>query len=380
MEREEQGLSNRPSQMAKEGWSYTPEQRRAIMTATQMLNSGTLDEESFRLLEQLTSRTRHQPTAAVPGSGSSPGMVQQPATPKRTQAEAEPPEEQAAEKKSEAESSPGDLLKEPVEAGVVVGSLRAAQEDKWICKVPSCTGSFHRLEDCRIFHGMEPEDRVKLVEHHKLCLGCLTPGHGRAARSCPYKEERADECQRTSCKARHHRLLHLDKRKGKASPGGGPPTRSPSVLGDPTPTEEPGHEVQLVAQWVSTKGGAPSLVFWDTGSQVTLVTYKVARAMGLPAIPGSPLRLEGIGDGHRPRAATRFKVPLVDTGGRVITVTAYGVDSIMSPLGGGDITLMREAFPEVPTGGLVPAVGEVSRLMGQDNLSLFPTEATPRCT
>jgi hypothetical protein len=121
-------------------------------------------------------------------------------------------------------------------------------------------------------------------------------------------------------------------------------------------------------------------VFWDTGSQVTLVTYKVARAMGLPAIPGSPLRLEGIGDGHRPRAATRFKVPLVDTGGRVITVTAYGVDSIMSPLGGGDITLMREAFPEVPTGGLVPAVGEVSRLMGQDNLSLFPTEATPRCT
>jgi len=67
-------------------------------------------------------------------------------------------------------------------------------------------------------------------------------------------------------------------------------------------------------------------------------------------------------------------VPLVVTGGRVITVTAYGVDNIMSPLGGGDITLMREAFPEVPTGGLVSASGEVSLLMGQDNLSLFPTE------
>jgi hypothetical protein len=119
---------------------------------------------------------------------------------------------------------------------------------------------------------------------------------------------------------------------------------------------------------------APSLVFWDMGSQVTLITYKVARAMGLPAIPGSPLRLEGIGDGHRPKAATRFKVPLIDTGGRAITVTAYGVDNIMSPLGGGDITLMREVFPEVPSGGLVPAVGVVSMLMGQDNLSLFPTE------
>ena len=70
----------------------------------------------------------------------------------------------------------------------------------------------------------------------------------------------------------------------------------------------------MVAQWVTTKGGVPSLVFWDTGSQVTLVTQKMAHAIGLVAIPCSPLRLEGIWDHHRPRAATRFKVPLVDTG------------------------------------------------------------------
>jgi hypothetical protein len=42
---------------------------------------------------------------------------------------------------------------------------------------------------------MEPEDRVKLVERHKVCLGCLTSGHGRTARSCPYKEERVDAMQ-----------------------------------------------------------------------------------------------------------------------------------------------------------------------------------------
>jgi hypothetical protein len=130
--------------------------------------------------------------------------------------------------------------------------------------------------------------------------------------------------------------------------------------------------VQLVAQWVSTKGGVPALVFWDTGSQVTLVTQKMAHALGLTAIPSSPLRLEGIGEGHRPRAATRFKV--VDSGGRTITVTAYGVDVIMSSLVGGDVALMRETFPEVPADGLISTSGEVSLLMGQDNLSLFPTE------
>jgi hypothetical protein len=67
-------------------------------------------------------------------------------------------------------------------------------------------------------------------------------------------------------------------------------------------------------------------------------------------------------------------VPLIDTGGRVITVTAYGIENIMSPLESGDITLMRETFPEVPNSGLVVAAGEVSLLMGQKNLSLFPTE------
>jgi hypothetical protein len=221
---------------------------------------------------------------------------------------------------------------------------------------------------------MEPEDRFKLVDHHGVCLGCLTPGHGQAARSCPYEEERADTCKRAACRRRHHYLLHVEQCKAKKGPGKSPPTQLPSVLEDPRPTEDPGGEVQLVAQWVSTKGGVPALVFWDTGSQVTLVTQKMANALGLTAIPSSPLRLEGIGEGHRPRAATRFKVPLVDTGGRAITVTAYGVDVIMSSLVGGDVTLMRETFPEVPAGGLVSTSGEVSLLMGQDNLSLFPTE------
>ncbi len=260
------------------------------------------------------------------------------------------------------------------EQGVIVGSLRTMPTDRWTCKVPACTGKFHRLKDCRRFHKMEPEERLRLADLHGLCLGCLTPGHGRAARACPYEEERADACKKAACRRRHHQLLHVEERKAKKSPGRSPLERPPSPHEDPTPTEDLGCEVQLVAQWVSTKGGAPALVFWDTGSQVTLVTQKMARALSLAAIPSSPLRLEGIGEGHRPRAATRFKVPLIDTGGRTIVVTAYGVDVIMSPLIGGDAALMRETFPEVPAGGLVSASGEVSLLIGQDNLSLFPAE------
>jgi hypothetical protein len=96
--------------------------------------------------------------------------------------------------------------------------------------------------------------------------------------------------------------------------------------------------------------------------------------MGLRAVPSSPLKLEGIGDGHGTTTRARYKVPLLDIGGRVITPLAFGVEHIMSPMKEGDLASMRAAFPEVPTDGLVTAAGEVSLLMGQDNLSLFPVE------
>jgi hypothetical protein len=67
-------------------------------------------------------------------------------------------------------------------------------------------------------------------------------------------------------------------------------------------------------------------------------------------------------------------VPLLDLGRRVILVTVHGIKRIISPLKEGDLASMKEAFPEVRTGGLVTAAGEVSLLMGQDNLSQFPSE------
>ncbi len=206
------------------------EQRRVIMAVTQMLDTGTLDERSSQLLEQLAGYIRCLPTEAVHGSKSDPEVTPQPAPPREEPTEAE------SSKEPGVEPNPDGVSGNPAEEKVVVGSLRTTPEDKWTCKVPSCTGRFHCLKDCRFFPGMEPEDRIKLVEHHDLCLGCLTPGHGRAAPSCLYTEERADACQRSACKGRHHHLLHVEKRKAKKSSRKGSPAQLPSVLGDPTPT------------------------------------------------------------------------------------------------------------------------------------------------
>jgi hypothetical protein len=53
MERKRQESSGEPSQTAEEEQSRISEKRRVIMAVTQMLDSGTLDEKSLRLLEQL---------------------------------------------------------------------------------------------------------------------------------------------------------------------------------------------------------------------------------------------------------------------------------------------------------------------------------------
>jgi hypothetical protein len=67
------------------------------------------------------------------------------------------------------------------------------------------------------------------------------------------------------------------------------------------------------------------LVFWDTGSQVTLTMHMGAQSIKLQAIPGSPLNLVGIENEQCSRATVRYKVPLINICGRTILLMASSV-------------------------------------------------------
>jgi hypothetical protein len=69
MERKGQETSDTPSQMAGEGQNRMSEKRKVIMAVTQMLDSGTLDERSSQLLEQLADYIWHLPTEAARETG-----------------------------------------------------------------------------------------------------------------------------------------------------------------------------------------------------------------------------------------------------------------------------------------------------------------------
>jgi hypothetical protein len=87
-------------------------------------------------------------------------------------------------------------------------------------------------------------------------------------------------CRENKCRRRHRRLLYVETAQAKARQS--PVERNASVsVSELTQVEDRRLAVQLVAQWVNTPGGGSCLVFWDTGSQVTLITHKAAQAMRL---------------------------------------------------------------------------------------------------
>jgi hypothetical protein len=132
--------------------------------------------------------------------------------------------------------------------------------------------------------------------------------------------------------------------------------------------------VQLMTQWVKDGGGESCLAFWDLGSQVSLVTTQYAQERKLIQMGRSSLKLSGLGSGPALRATYRYKVTLTRTDGQIVELVAHGLETIASNLDAIDPRVLRQAFPEVPEGGLEGASGRVSLLIGQDNLRLFPTE------
>jgi hypothetical protein len=169
MEGEEQKPPGGPPQATKGEDNQLSEEKRAMVALARILGAGPLGGRSLRLLEQSADCVQHPQ--------------------EETLREAEPAKRAAAQQTTSmegesAEAAPAKALTgEPsrsgdpehiTEEGVIVGSLRTISTERWTCKVPACTGKFHRLKVCRRFHKMEPEERLRLVDLHDLCLGCLT--------------------------------------------------------------------------------------------------------------------------------------------------------------------------------------------------------------
>ncbi len=87
----------------------------------------------------------------------------------------------------ESMNQPAPKLESSVPA-VAVGVLRAEKPkdvSQWRCKVPTCSESYHPLEQCPLFLQVSAEERGELVALSNLCRGCLTPATAPGSRPVP---------------------------------------------------------------------------------------------------------------------------------------------------------------------------------------------------
>ena len=83
--------------------------------------------------------------------------------------------------------------------GATGESLRTSYGKK---RCPIHQSTSHILQECKSFEGMLTNEKVKVVEEHKLCLCCLLPGHRLS------KCRRRNRCEVENCDKRHHTLVH----------------------------------------------------------------------------------------------------------------------------------------------------------------------------
>jgi hypothetical protein len=127
----------------------------------------------------------------------------------------------------------------------------------------------------------------------------------------------------------------------------------------------------MLAQRVETCGGEDLIAFWDSGSQVTMLTHRKAAAAGLRPVAADPLVVKGFRS-EGVLLETGYHVPLKTKDGDMHTLFAYGMDEIVTEVNSSLDQEEGAAFPQVEWEDVKGVAGRVDLLLGFDNMGCFP--------
>ncbi|XP_043228628.1 uncharacterized protein LOC122392278 [Amphibalanus amphitrite] len=172
-----------------------------------------------------------------------------------------------------------------------------------------CKGD-HTVTHCQEFASLPVDERASVVRQHGLCWACLRQGH--IARKCPSRQR----CTTApDCTGWHHPLLHGAPRvfPSQLTAAVTEATNNPTHVG--SATEEDGAKVllQILPLQVSGPCGQRTVnVMLDLGSQITLITEKLANDLGVTG-PVDNLRLSTV-SGTRSHRSYRVEFDLQPRG------------------------------------------------------------------
>lgn len=174
-----------------------------------------------------------------------------------------------------------------------------------VSKCVSCKGN-HPLYACKDFIKLSPEDRLKLVQRHRLCVNCFKDGHNAAKctlRSC------------TKCTKKHNSLVHLNIESSKSPKVAVTDSKQVSESSK-LPMKNDENSLSMTALQRNPPKGYVILstakvklildngqdiecrAILDSGSQVNIMTEGLVRKLGLrPAYKS--MTIQGIGRGKQ---------------------------------------------------------------------------------
>ena len=182
----------------------------------------------------------------------------------------------------------------------------------YVCKY------MHYVDQCPQFKSMTPKQRWEIVKEQKACFSCLKRSKGHTASNCLRKRECQEKTHDgSSCKKPHHRLLH-----GNTSPD---PRNVVGSIQDNSEAVLP--IISATVKGPNNKCGKAS-VFYDSGSQVSMIRDDFAEELGLESKPVT-ISIAKVGETEQELNTKLYKVPIYAANGRAIqTIEAVGIPQI----------------------------------------------------
>ena len=235
----------------------------------------------------------------------------------------------------------------------------------------------HRLYDCPEFMKLSETARAQHLEKVGGCSVCTNPDHGEKNCTSSYQKCGVITDGTNKCQARHNRVLHGANSAfiinnlvevNNISKG-------PEVNIEPPP-------VLLFIQKLVLRGKHHISLLYDSGSNTSLITRRLAKLLGLPRrkvscwvtiATKSPELVETY--------AYEMTFPIVTENGEWHKrITLYEVpDEITSPPQRVDVSPAYRLFPNVPKGSLERPTERVSILLGMDCADIMPVGGDPQC-
>jgi hypothetical protein len=245
-----------------------------------------------------------------------------------------------------------------------------------------------RLGACHEFRSLSLSDRAALVERVGGCALCLdfTGEHKRDACTALYRGAPMSKCDIESggvqCGQKHNSLLHgSTTRFCNMTQGSRDMVHVNCAKDKGAPTlkdleaDEAGCALMQVQKVEVDAEVSECLVFWDSGSNISLVTSEFAERAGLLGIPAR-INLATAGRRADAKDTTAYWVPLVDLTGAQHGVLAYEMESITDSIREVDVRAAMELFPDiVDYEAIRRPSGPVDLLVGIQESGMFPYPA-----